>query len=182
MECFVRAKSGRNRRGLVSDPCSMPFCALASSIPAEIDHKNVQWIRCTQCGEGDEIGWYHAYCVGIKETDIDLPCPNNWICQICKGNISGPRDVIPCQEERVVANKALVVDKEAAYAKAKENLEKIHTEIADTRGTMKKKLNDRLENDLHVKRQTYHSQCFVANHCKIIVDRSEVLLQDLQEN
>ncbi|XP_072037705.1 uncharacterized protein [Amphiura filiformis] len=181
LQCFVRAKRGRNIKGLTSDPCSMPLCALASSVPAEVDRNNVQWIRCTRCGKGDEMGWYHAYCVGIKEAEIDLPCYNEWTCQVCTDEISGPDDVIPCQEERVTSNKALVKEKEAAYAKAKDKLDKVYDKIAKARGQYEKMLNERLENDLHVKRQAYHSQCFVGNHCKAIVDNPEVLLQDLPD-
>ena len=178
---FVRAKRGRNLKGLTSDPCSMPICALTSSVPPEVDRTNVQWIRCTECGEGDEIGWYHAYCAGIKDSEVDDPKYNNWTCQICMGQVAGPNDVIPFQEQRVASSKALVKEKTAVYERNKKDLDKAFELASKNRGTFETALNSRLENDLKVKRQAYHSQCFVGNHCVKIVNNCETLLQDLPE-
>ena len=181
LQNFKRAKRGRDLEGLATDPCSMSICALASSIPDEVNARDVKWIRCTTCGEGQEKGWYHAYCVGIREGDIDDPRYNSWTCQICNGEVAGPESVIPHQEERVASNKTLVKSKEKAYNAVKKKLDEVFAQIAKERGFYERRLNERLEKDLNVKRQAYHSQCFIGNHCQKIVEESETLLQDLPQ-
>ncbi|XP_072032273.1 uncharacterized protein [Amphiura filiformis] len=181
LKSFERAQRGRNVNAPKTDPCSMPICALASSIPEQVNRDNVQWIRCSWCGEGMAKGWYHAYCAGIKEDDVTNPAYDAWTCQVCKNEISGPEDVIPCQKERIISNKALTKQKEKVYLNEKKKLDKVYEKIARSRGQFEKKLNERLENDLGIKRQAYHSQCFVGNDCKKIVNHVEILLQDLPD-
>lgn len=181
LKSFERAQRGRNVTAPKTDPCSMPICALATSIPVEIDGNNVQWIRCSECGEGQSKGWYHAFCAGIKECDVTNPKYDSWTCQVCKKEISGPEDVIPCTKQRIITNKALTKQKEKAYLQEKKKLDKVYAQIARGRGHYEKMLNDRLEKDLGVKRQAYHSQCFVGNHCKKIIDNPETLMKDIPD-
>ena len=181
LQNFRRAERGRDLEGVATDPCSMSVCALASSIPDEVNVRDVKWIRCTKCGEGQEKGWFHAYCVGIREQDIDNPKYNHWECQICRGEVAGPESVIPYQEKRVASNKALVKAKQKTYNTLKKKLDEVFAKIAKERGFYEKALNERLENDLNVKRQAYHSQCFIGNHCQKIVEESNTLLRDLPE-
>ena len=41
-------------------------------------------------------------------------------------------------------------------------------------------MGDILENKLGVKKQAYHSQCFVGNHCKVILEQSDKILEVLE--
>ena len=79
----------------------------------------------------------------------------------CQGNRKG---------KKVIAQKAM-----------KQELDKIFSDVIKTRGPIEEQLNHILENIVHVKRQTYHSQCFIGDHCKKILKHNGVLLDVLPD-
>ena len=46
-------------------------------------------------------------------------------------------------------------------------------------GPLEEKFGDVLENKLGTKKQAYQSQCFVGNHCKVILEQSDKILEAL---
>lgn len=181
LTAIQKAKDGRSRGGLCKKGCSMPICALLASKPPSVDPKEVKWIQCQECGVDENSGWFHEYCLGITEKETGDDGLNDFICPICRDEISCPEDVLEVQEERVVTCKALVTDKLAAYTTLRGDLDKVYVEATDKRGAIEQELNRVLEQQLHVKRQAYHSQCFVGNDCKKILDKRDLLLNVLPE-
>ena len=92
-------------------------------------------------------------------------------------NITSPNDLLQVKKERVATVKTMANDRLKAYNTAKEDLEKAFAEVQASCGNLKSKLNKVLEDD--VKRQAYHSQCFVGNDCKKILDERKMLLDVL---
>ncbi|XP_072040956.1 uncharacterized protein [Amphiura filiformis] len=178
LSSLQQAANGRVVRGLTNDACCMPLCKLRNCTPQEVDKKNVSWIRCIECGEGQTKGWFHSYCVGLSKEESESDDMDEFVCPICTNEVSGPNDVISLQEERVNAHKALVRDKEEDYSKKKKVLDATYDDVVERRGNFEKTLNDTLKK-IGVQRQAYHSQCFVGNHCKIILANTEVLLDVL---
>ena len=85
---------GRRTEGLTNDPCCMPMCKLAVFKPEQIKSSDVTWIQCTKCGEGDTKGRYHTYCVGISNSDFENVEHDNFVCPICRNDISGPQPTL----------------------------------------------------------------------------------------
>ena len=175
-----KAKSGRARSGMCAEPCDMPICALTAAKPASVNATSVSWIQCTKCGEGDD-GWFHAYCVGLTEVQAQSDNMDAFVCPVCSEDITSPSDLIQVQEERVNTARTLANDNLAAYEQAKGTLETVYAEVKEKQGSLEAKLNTVLEDDVHVKRQAYHSQCFVGNHCKKILDCRQLLLNVLPD-
>ena len=170
-----KAKRGKTK-GLCNEACSMPLCALTASSPESVNGQQVEWIKCTECGLDDESGWFHAYCVGIQEDQVGSSDLDSFACPICRGEISDQTDTLRIQRERVSASKALVNSKLVVWNAAKEQLDAVYKDVCARHGSIEKELNRVLEDVLHVKRQAYHSQCFVGNHCKTILDKKDILL------
>lgn len=181
LKTLQRAANGRDTQGLTTDACCMPLCRLHVYSPNEVNVNDVQWIRCIECGEGQTKGWYHSYCVGLSKEATASKENDNFTCPVCKGEVTAPEDVIDLQKERVAAHKALVVEKQSDHASKKRALDATYQEVLKSRGSLEKALNEKLENDLKVKRQAYHSQCFVGNHCKIILNKIDILLAVLPD-
>ena len=149
--------------------CSMPLCAISACDAMG----NVEWVQCIQCGKDKDSGWYHLSCLRLTEQSVSLFS----VCPVCKGDISDEESVITFQKEQVNAKKKKMHSAKAKYEKAKSHLDNIYGKVLETRGPVEKRLNAILENDLKVTKQAYHSQCFVGNHCKIILEQSSKLLE-----
>ena len=77
-----KAKRGRARSGMCTEPCDMPICALTASKPASVNAISVSWIQCTKCGDGDDHGWFHAYCVGLTEVQAQSENMDSFVCPV----------------------------------------------------------------------------------------------------
>lgn len=69
----------------------------------------------------------------------------------------------------------------SSYDKAKSSLDSIYEKVLATRGPVEMRLNEILEKDVGVVKQAYHSQCFVGNHCKIILKEIDKLLVVIED-
>ena len=165
--------SGRQGRG-ESDPCDFPACAIA--VMEGVVEGDVEWIQCDQCGDGHDTGWLHKDCVGRKGVEIG---EERYECPVCKGEVESVDDVISKQEVLVRSLKDNVAKLKTVYEKSKVALPKVFDEVKSTMGPMEKKLGVVLENELGVRKQAYHSQCFVGNHRKTILNQPEKLIDVL---
>ncbi|XP_072019294.1 uncharacterized protein [Amphiura filiformis] len=181
LDGLQKACRGRVRNGMVLQPCSMPLCKLHVSKPKGVNPKDIPWIQCVNCGEGDSKGWFHDFCVGMTEEDASSEENDGFVCPVCTGDVAGPNDVIEIQEERVAKQKEQVEQTNEDYENKKQVLDSVYEKVVNSRGSLEKQLNDKLENELHVKRQAYHSQCFVGNHCKRILEGTDVLISVLPD-
>ena len=176
LRAFKMSKEGKMGEGLEDRPCSLPLCALQVTSPSSVDAHDVKWLRCTACGRGNEKGWFHCHCLGITDQEYN---DNNFlakfVCPLCQGEVDGPADVLKLQSERVAAQKQAITAAKNEFNSKKKKLDSIYSDICKSRGPSEKRLNEILENDLKVKRQAYHSQCFVGNHCIIIMKRAHEL-------
>ena len=172
---------GKRTEGLTNDPCCMPMCKLTVFKPEQIKSSDVTWIQCTKCGEGDTKGWYHTYCVGISNSDFENEEHDNFECPICRNEVSGPQDVIRCQEEKVDACKALAQETKCEYAIKKKDLDETYDKVCKSRGECEERINRKLA-EIGVQRQAYHSQCFVGNHCVKILENIDLLLDVLPKS
>ncbi|KAJ8018545.1 hypothetical protein HOLleu_43399 [Holothuria leucospilota] len=148
--------------------CSMPLCAI-SAIGAMGD---VEWIQCTQCGTDRDSGWYHFTCLRLTEESA----ATFTVCPVCKGEITSGADVLTSQRQQISKKKAEVSQAKSEYDVAKSKLDSVYARVLAKRGPKEIELNRILENDLKVQKRAYHSQCFVGNHCKIILQNVEKLL------
>ncbi|XP_072023493.1 uncharacterized protein [Amphiura filiformis] len=175
LQSLQQAAKGRSVKGMTNDACCMPLCKLKNCSPNEVKKTDISWIRCIECGEGQTKGWFHSYCVGLSKEESESDENDDFVCPICSGEVSGPEDIIKLQQDRVNSHKALVNDKKTEYTSKKKALDDIYDEVVKNRGSFETNLNDTLKK-IGVQRQAYHSQCFVGNHCKIILSKIELLL------
>ena len=171
------ACSSKGKRNIGLDqPCSMPLCKLHVSKPKSVDPSDVPWIKCSDCSK-----WYHGFCVGMNQEEVESEENDEFVCHICRGEISGPDDVVKIQNERVCKQREVVAECTENYDDKKKVLDGVYERVVSSRGSIEKDLNDKLENELHVKRQAYHSQCFVGNHCMKILENTDVLIDVLPD-
>jgi len=189
LEGFRKSVKGEEGDGVAGqEPCDMPACALACVNPwvkttGSARHARVRWFQCSNCGDGPEglEGWFHLSCVGLCAADYEND-NFQFICPICDGEINGPGDVIRKQVEKVKQRKNDVKRAKDIYEKQRVELDKVYQQIIKERGPYERELNRVLEDDLKVKRQSYHSQCFVGNHCKIMLQKYEALVNVIRDH
>lgn len=146
----------------------MPLCTI-SAVGAMGD---VEWIQCTQCGTDRDSGWYHFTCLHLTEESA----ATFTVCPVCKGDIASGADVLTSQKLQISKKKAEVSQAKSEYDVAKSKLDSVYARVLAKHGPKEIELNRILENDLKVQKQAYQSQCFVGNHCKIILQNVEKLL------
>ncbi|XP_072027742.1 autocrine proliferation repressor protein A-like [Amphiura filiformis] len=149
LDGLQKACRGRVRNGMVLQPCSMPLCKLHVSKPKGVNPKDIPWIQCVNCGEGDSKGWFHDFCVGMTEEDASSEENDGFVCPVCTGDVAGPNDVIEIQEERVAKQKEQVEQTNEDYENKKQVLDSVYEKVVNSRGSLEKQLNDKLENELH---------------------------------
>ncbi len=184
LEGFRKSSRGEEHGGPDGGrPCEMPACAIACVNPwtrTNITDKNtarVRWFQCSQCGDGEggDLGWFHLSCLGLGLKEYE-DANFQFICPVCEGEVNGAGDVIRKQVQKVKEEKKTVKEAKDEYDKQKEELDRIYAEVCKEMGPKERELNDVLENVLKVKRQSYHSQCFVGNHCRIILEKNDNLV------
>ena len=184
LEGFRKANQGEENGGADDGkPCDMPVCAMACVNPwtrTNITNRGaarVRWFQCSNCGDGvgGTEGWYHLSCVGLGEQEYGDP-NFEFICPVCEGEVNGAGDVIRNQVQKIKEKKKLVKKAKDDYNKQKQELDRVYEQVRETMGPKERELNEVLENQLKVKRQAYHSQCFVGNHCRIILEKYEALV------
>ncbi|XP_072022414.1 uncharacterized protein [Amphiura filiformis] len=106
-----KAKRGKSRTAMCSEACNMPLCALTAIKPDSVNAASVQWIQCMECGIDDDSGWFHAYCVGVAEESAGHQDMDQFVCPVCKGDVSNPADTVKMQQDRVIASKTVVKNK-----------------------------------------------------------------------
>ena len=81
----------------------MSLGKLNCCIPSEEKGKEIEWIQCDQCGEvGSETkGWFHTFCVGISNEEVENTEFDQFRCPLCKQDISSPEDIINLQQDKV---------------------------------------------------------------------------------
>ncbi|XP_072040473.1 uncharacterized protein [Amphiura filiformis] len=183
LEGFRKSGSGEERGG-ASAPCDMPACALACVNPwkGKNARDQVKYFQCSQCGDGPggEEGWFHLSCVGLGISQYNDDS-FQFLCPVCEGDVSNAGDVIRGQVKKVEQLKKVVKKAKENYDKAKVDLDKIYRDVCKERGPKETELNRVLEDVLHVKRQAYHSQCFVGNHCRDILKGHNKLIEVLDD-
>ena len=110
---------------------------------------------------------------------VHLCLEEKYTCPVCKGHVENVEDVVLKQEVVVDKLKERVGQIKTGWDKSKSALQKVYDEVKSKMGPLEKRLGEVLENELGVKKQAYHSQCFVGNHCKIILNQSEKLIDVL---
>ena len=162
------------------EACSFPVCALAHGNPYS-EHIDVKWIQCIECGDGPEgsLGWYHLGCLGATEYTDGM---EQFVCPVCEGKVESANEVVEMQKKKVEKQKREVRKAKEECREAQAELKKVFDEISKDMGTAEKKLNEVLKEKLKVERQAFHSQCFVGNHCKIILAKHELLLEVLEDD
>ena len=101
---------------------------------------------------------------------------NNFVCPVCKGKVATVEDVVNKQQVIVVErinNVAKEMKSKCNATQAK--MDKVYDMVKKLMGTRKKELNRVLEQKLGVAKQAHHSQCFVGNHCTIVLEIYEKL-------
>ena len=176
---FTKYNTRRSGRSL-EDECDFPSCAIAKQRVrgAEVvddEDDDIQWVECESCVEES---WYHVDCVGLRgvnyaSEEFVFECPK------CKGDVRGPEDVVQWQKNRVESVESELKESEKELKAAKGRLDKIYESVKSVMGEREKELNCVLEDDLGVKRQAYHSQSFVGNHCQKILANSDKILKPL---
>ena len=84
--------------------------------------------------------------------------------------------ILQWQKNRVESE---LKESEKELKAAKGRLDKIYESVKSVMGEREKESNCVLEDDLGVKRQAYHSQSFVGNHCQKILANSDKILKPL---
>lgn len=173
-ELLSSFKKARNFVGVTKNVrCSLPLCAIS----AREEMGDVEWIQCTQCGKDYDSGWYHLTCLRLNDDSATAFT----VCPVCKGDIETGEDVIKGQKQLIAEKKIETANAKKAYDSCKSKLDAVYGRVVEKRGPVETMLNDILEKELKVQKQAYHSQCFVGNHCKIILKNSEKLLRVISD-
>ena len=175
---FEKSKSGKSGRGM-SDKCDMPACAIEKhrvSGLGEGEEDDIQWVECENC---DEETWYHVDCVGLRgvnyaSDDFVFKCP------MCTGEIRSAEDVVKWQKSRVSSVESELKESEKGLKESQSELDEIYRDVQSRMGEREKELYRIVIDTLNVKKQAYHSQCFVGNHCNIILQNAEKVTAPLK--
>ncbi|XP_071948723.1 uncharacterized protein [Antedon mediterranea] len=178
LEGFRKCMNGNRGNGL-SDKCALATCALARNKVEGVVAGDISWIRCDSCDEEveEDRKWFHVDCVGLKGEDyvnMEFHCPQ------CRKQLETPADIMEWQTDRVESCKESLEKMEKEKGVAEKELAEVYEEVKGIIGPREKLLNSILDGELHVKKQAYHSQCFVGNHCKKILRNSVRVLACLE--
>ena len=148
--------SGRVKKQKKMEPCSS-FSCLAS----QFDDK-LEWVQCDQCED-----CFHMMCEGIPGCEYpQVELMAHYICSKCREldeySIS---DDIACKIESLHDE---VKSLEIAVNELTVKCEKVRQESGNSMGDFERHLLSILD-DIGVKRQAYHGNVFVGNHCKVIL-------------
>ena len=148
--------SGRNKKQKIQ-PCS-GFLCLAS----QFDDK-LEWVQCDQCED-----WFHMMCEGIPGCEYpQVELMARYICSKCRElDEHSILEDIACKIESL--NKE-VKSLEISINELTVECEKLRQDFeGNSMGDLECRLL-RILDDISVKRQAYHGNVFVGNHCKVIL-------------
>lgn len=178
LDGFVKCKNNVDVNKGLSEKCSMPTCALINHKVKGTDASDIKWVECVSCRDGTDEGvaWFHVDCAGLRNEDVERE-GFKYKCMRCEGKMQSQDDVLKWQKGRIKDVKKAVQEKGKEVQKAKKALQAVYKKVEKIMGPKERELNRILEEELKVKKQAYHSQCYVGNHCHIILKKANEMLR-----
>ena len=127
--------------------------------------RNILWRVCRSCHKNT-----HLYCQAFSEEEEELLTDETFQCRPCSGVVSLPQiKQHVCDQIESLKARSFSVSKKLSTLQQEESA--LKKECTMFMGATRLQLQDILENKLGVNRADYHSNCFVGNHCDVIVER-----------
>ena len=144
------------------EQCEAAFICVASK--HDMGTKRGDYIFCERCKK-----WAHIMCEALSDVDTEnmSNSDESYTCLKCQGlnsyDVAKKHGIDYAQKlNTILTNLQLVSGK----------CEQIRQKIANTMGPREKQIECIL-NEIGVKRQAYHGDVFVGNHCKVILSKQK---------
>ena len=160
---LAKALSSNKKANREYEQCYSDFCVIS-----EYD-VNVSWIECNANKQNKH--WVHAICECLSDHE-SVNLDYTYACLKCSGHFDSSI-YLKTKIDAVVLN---IEQLKSEEIKLIARYDVIKSESINEMGPREKKLNTSLAN-MNVARQAYHSNSFVGNHCKTILNKYEELCE-----
>ena len=136
--------------------------------------RNIQWQVCISCSKN-----IHTFCQvysDIEILEISSASPGLYQGRSCSG-VKTLDEIKSKLKEQVKVLKLKSTDVTIELSKLREEESHLKQDCSKFMRVTRLRFQKVLEKDLSVNRSDYHSSCFVGNHCDIIVDKFEQLIE-----
>ena len=144
-------------------------CAANLCVVSKYD-VNVSWVECTK---NRSKHWLHTICEGLSDKESLEVANKPYTCLKCSNKNSENHILKKIDEIQVEIDTM-----QNTIRLQQEHHDKLQGEAISEMGEREKQLNTALA-DMGVARQAYHSNSFIGNHCKKILDNYEQLCRCL---
>lgn len=166
-------------------------CNSQRCVISDYDYNRL-WVHCDDCHNVNGIPplvidetctndgcWYHQLCEGVPSSESTrVEALPSYSCLLHSGALSDKVSLLQLNEIRLdsLRSKQKIVEGEFYSLRTKCML--LKHECENMVGSFEKQLLKVLD-DMNVDRQAYHSNAFVGNHCKIILEKFSMFCETL---
>ena len=138
--------------------------------------RNILWRVCNTCNKNT-----HIYCQVFSSDEEAEMTEDTFQCRPCSGIVTLAQIKAKLLSQ-VSSLKIKSIDLAVQLSTLKQEESALKNKCKQYMGITRLKLQDVLENKLSVNRSDYHSNCFVGNHCDVIVERYAEVTEVLASN
>ncbi|WP_375668124.1 PHD finger domain-containing protein, partial [Bartonella sp. CL48QHWL] len=166
---FVKELAKNKRKNSVYRAnCASPICVVPLT---DEDEPEGFWVQCDFCHRH-----VHSKCAGLKGKDAGSNGGDDeYKCYLCQG-VRTKDKLVDVHKESLKISKAELQRVEKKHASLHSRLDSVFVDVKKHQGPLELQLNNVLEKELLVYKQAYHSNAFIGNHCRKIIEKPHGLV------